>query len=119
MGLWKEIFKEVVQLKQNYCFELGNGAKLSFWEDAWCGETPLRLAFPSLFAISGSGEAKVEEVWEGLEVEGGWIFYFTRPFNDWEMEEVLYFIGIVNTKSVCPFKKDNDLEANQGWEFFS
>ena len=81
-GLRKEIFKEVVQLKQNNCFELGNGARLSFWEDAWCGETPLRLAFPSLFAISGSTEAKLEEVWEGLGVEGGWSFDFTKPFND-------------------------------------
>ena len=65
---------------KNCCFELGNGTKLSFWEDAWCGETPLRLAFPYLFAISSSREAKVEEVWEGLEVEGGWIFLFHKTF---------------------------------------
>ena len=32
-------------------------------------------------------------------------FYFTRPFNDWEMEEVLNFIDSQHKKSL-PAKKD-------------
>ena len=49
--LWKEISKEAMQLKQDCSFDLGDGCKVGFWEDAWCDETPLCLSFPSLYEV--------------------------------------------------------------------
>ena len=72
VDLWKEISKETTQLKQNCAFELGNGSRVRFWEDAWCDETPLCLSFPSLFEVTRSKGAKVMEFWEGYGTEGGW-----------------------------------------------
>ena len=41
VGLWKFIAKESGQLKKDCVFKLGDGKKIIFWEDNWCGRAPL------------------------------------------------------------------------------
>ena len=41
----KDISKEIVLMKLNYVFTLGNGSKVKFWEDIWCGENPFVILF--------------------------------------------------------------------------
>ena len=43
VGLWKYIRKEAQQLKQKCKLMLGDGGRIRFWEDRWCGESPLCL----------------------------------------------------------------------------
>ena len=38
-------------------FLVGNGQRVKFWIEKWCGDTPLSHSFPSLFAITSSKEA--------------------------------------------------------------
>ena len=102
VGLWKEIIKEAMQLKQNCSFDLGDGCKVRFWEDAWCDEIPLCLSFPSLFEVANSKGARLVELWEGLGSEGGWNFRFERSFNLWELD-------IVNASFVQSIQKDSTL----------
>lgn len=45
VSLWKEIRKEVVQLKLNSEFVVGEGSVVRFWEDAWCSPNPLCDSF--------------------------------------------------------------------------
>ena len=33
VGLWKDIRKEVIQMRQNCSIEVGNGRKVRFWKD--------------------------------------------------------------------------------------
>ena len=47
VGLWKEIRKEWPQLIQHTYLALGNGRRISFWKDVWCGEEALSLMFPN------------------------------------------------------------------------
>ena len=47
VGLWKEISKEIVQIKRFCSIVLGDGCKTRFWEDVWCGEATLCTSFPS------------------------------------------------------------------------
>lgn len=61
---------------------VGNGCKIRYWEDPWCGESPLSLAFPTLYELTGSKGAKVVELRAGFGEEGCWNFRFSRPFND-------------------------------------
>ena len=42
-------------------FEVGDGSRVLFWHDAWCGELPLKIPFPALFSISCAKEAWVGE----------------------------------------------------------
>ncbi|RVW99076.1 Transposon TX1 uncharacterized 149 kDa protein [Vitis vinifera] len=41
VGLWKEIRKEGVLLFKNASFTVGDGRRVKFWKDIWCGNTPL------------------------------------------------------------------------------
>ncbi|RVW86697.1 hypothetical protein CK203_039843 [Vitis vinifera] len=44
-------------LKCKISYVVGNGRRIRFWRDIWCGDTPLRTSFPSLFAIATSKDA--------------------------------------------------------------
>ncbi|RVX22609.1 putative ribonuclease H protein [Vitis vinifera] len=41
---------------------LGNGRRVRFWKDRWCGDEALSISFPSLYALVTSKEAWVAEV---------------------------------------------------------
>jgi hypothetical protein len=32
-------------------YEVGDGSKVSFWHDVWCGDIPLKISCPDLFSI--------------------------------------------------------------------
>ena len=109
VGLWKDICKEVIQIRQNCSIEMGNGCKVKFWEDVWCGEAPLCSFFPSLYEVASSKGDKVVDLWEVTGTGGGWNFRFERHFNDWELEEAQRFICTVSTKSLSPPYQSIDL----------
>ncbi|KAL6347163.1 hypothetical protein AAG906_012744 [Vitis piasezkii] len=53
-SLWKrEVFKSKV------CFVVGNGRRIKFWLNKWCGDSLLKESFPTLFAIANSKESWV------------------------------------------------------------
>ena len=52
LGLWKEIRKEWPFFLQNATFSLGEGRRISFWKDVWCGEEALCSSFPSMFLLA-------------------------------------------------------------------
>ena len=82
VGLWKEISKEGMLLLNNVSFSVGDGKRVRFWKDIWCGNTPLCQAFPSLFDLAGSKDAWVADDWDPMGEVGGWTPLFLRPFND-------------------------------------
>ena len=88
MGFWKEIRKEGSLMLKNITFSVGDGRRVRFWKDKWCGNNTLRDAFPSLFALAVSKDAWVADCWDSLGEEGGWNPRFSRSFNDWEVEAV-------------------------------
>ena len=52
IGLWKDIIKESNWVKENWRFIVGNGTRIRFWLDLWCGNAPLRHSFPILFNLA-------------------------------------------------------------------
>ena len=105
-GLWKDISKEWITFSQNATSSLGNGRRLRFWKDPWCGETALCNAFPTLFNLVVHKNARVAEVWDSSRVGGGWSPVFERPFNDWEIEEVERFLLVLHNKKIRPAQED-------------
>ncbi|RVW39006.1 putative ribonuclease H protein [Vitis vinifera] len=63
VGLWKAIRKKWGLFDGRVAFHLGNGQRVKFWKDKWCGDEPLCESFPSLFSISMSKNAWVSDVW--------------------------------------------------------
>ena len=90
--LWKAIKKLGPLVSSRLSFVVSNGQRVSFWKDKWCGTTPLCDSFPSLFALATPKEAWVKDVWivsQSREMGGvAALPRFSRPFNDWEMDEV-------------------------------
>ena len=79
-------------LNDRLAYHVGNGQRVRFWMDKWCGDEPLCESFPSLFSISLSKNAWVLDVWNSVGDGDGWTPLFARAFNDWEIEEVEHFL---------------------------
>ena len=62
VGLWKAIRKEWKYLSGRLAYQVGNGQRMRFWLDKWCGYEPLSESFPSSFTLSMSKEAWVADV---------------------------------------------------------
>ena len=103
------IRKEWTHLFQNTYFALGNGSRISFWRDAWCGEESLSLTFPNLFRLTTQKNARAADLWNRESGEGGWNPTFPQSFNDWEMEEVDRFLQILCRKQINPLMEDKIL----------
>ena len=88
VGLWKAIRKKWGLLDSRVAYHMGNGQRVKFWKDKWCGDGPLCESFPSLFSMSMSKNAWVSEVWNPVGDGDGWTPLFTRAFNDWEINLV-------------------------------
>jgi hypothetical protein len=80
---------------QNVSFEVGIGSKIRFWHDTWCGNQPLKQAFPSLFRIARYKEAWVKDnfIWRNGVVE--WNVIFVHAIQDWEMDVISPFFELL------------------------
>ncbi|RVW20626.1 Transposon TX1 uncharacterized 149 kDa protein [Vitis vinifera] len=109
VGLWKAIRRGWDALGDNLAYSVGNGRRVRFWKDKWCGDDQLCTSFPSLFAISLDKEAWVADVWShyGGEV---WAPRFSRRINDWEVFEVESLLLRLQGKRVY-----SDVEDQVNW----
>ena len=105
-GLWKDISKEWLTFSQKAIPSLGNGRRLGFWKDPWYDETVLSHAFPTLFNLAAHKDARVADVWDSSVEVGSWSPVFSRPFNDWEMEEVDSFLLFLHNKKIRSNQED-------------
>lgn len=64
VGLWKQIRKEAPSLFSRCSFVVSNGALISFWNDKWSGDLPLRLVFLSLFENVRLKNTMLEDFWK-------------------------------------------------------
>ena len=55
--LWKTIRNEWLFLNSRLAYQVGNGRRVKFWKDKWCGDKPLCESFPSLYSIFLSKDA--------------------------------------------------------------
>ena len=100
VGVWKCIRRGWDNFKRHVQFELGDGSRVLFWHDVWCGELPLKILFPNLFNIACAEEAWVEE---NMDIAHGvihWNVMFIRPVHDWEIEAVLQFFELLYSQQI-------------------
>ena len=71
VGLWKTIRKLWDVISSKLSFSVGNGKRIKFWKDKWCGDEPLNVSFPSLFSLSNFKDAWVAELWQHSNEGGG------------------------------------------------
>ena len=66
--LWRSIWKGWDDFSQYVRFEVGLGNRIRFWHDCWCGEQPLKVAFPFLFENAANQEVLVANLLEWQSV---------------------------------------------------
>jgi hypothetical protein len=81
-------------------FVVGDGSRVLFWHDVWCGELPLKILFPALFSIACANKAWVGE---NMDIAHGiihWNAMFSRPIHDWDMEAVSQFFELLYSQHI-------------------
>ena len=51
-GMWGNIKEETKKFFSQILHNVGEGSRVSFWHDPWCGPTPLKELFLSMYACS-------------------------------------------------------------------
>jgi hypothetical protein len=87
-------------------YEVGDGSKIRLWHDVWCGDQPLKEAFSRLFSIAC---CKEEWVVDNMQISNGliqWNVSFVRSVQDWEVDLVFAFFGVLNSLRWRPSDED-------------
>jgi hypothetical protein len=91
VGLWKFICMGWQNFRRFCKFDIGEGPKIRFWDDGWCGERALKEKYPGLFSIARFKEASIANNMEPSSNSIQWNIQFTRLLHDWEVGELASF----------------------------
>ncbi|XP_028101439.1 uncharacterized protein LOC114300778 [Camellia sinensis] len=70
----------------NLHMKVGNGCRIKFWYDHWCGALYLKDDFPRLFQLSNNKEGLLKEFVSSSAAI--WLFTFRRALFEWEKDEL-------------------------------
>jgi hypothetical protein len=87
-------------------FVVGDGSKISFWHDLWCGDTALKVAFLTLFGITRVKDASVVDNLEFLGDSNQWNVSFIRKAHDWEVDDFVSFFQALHSVKVSKGSED-------------
>ncbi|WMV53791.1 hypothetical protein MTR67_047176 [Solanum verrucosum] len=90
-SIWMAIRNFWPKLRENCSIRIGNGMKVSYWEDSWLEQGSLKTLFPDIYILNQQQKDTVAEVWSNQ----GWNLSFRRPLNDWEIQRLVDFFGIL------------------------
>ena len=118
VGLWKNISRGWLSYSHYILYDIGDGLRVKFWQDCWCGETPLAISYPDLFRFCRDKEASVAEV---MKFSNGVLFWdvsFFRGVHARELEAVSNFMDTIYGSIVRGFGEDKmswKLDKNKGF----
>jgi hypothetical protein len=81
-------------------FEMGDGSKIKFWDDMWCGEMTLEEAFPNLYNFAHVKDAFVAIYMDFSSGSLQWNVRFTHTAHNWEVDVLASFYTLLYSHSV-------------------
>ncbi|XP_035544454.1 uncharacterized protein LOC108983424 isoform X2 [Juglans regia] len=95
VGLWRYIRGGWQCFENNVRFVVGQGTRIKFWQNVWCGERSLERAFPALYNIAINREASIADLCVIAQDSFQWNILFTRANHDWELSIVSEFFSMI------------------------
>jgi hypothetical protein len=87
-------------------FEVGDGSLIRFWDDVWCLEQPLKIAYPELYRIACIKEGVVADFVQFSGEAVHWDVHFTRLVQDWELESISSFLEDLYSVKIKRYEQD-------------
>ena len=78
VALWKSINQGWPSFSHHILYDIGDGSRVKFWQDHWCGETLLVVSYPNLFRFCRNKEAGVAEL---MKSPNGFLFWDVSFFR--------------------------------------
>ena len=79
---------------------------MKFWQDRWCGETPLAVSYPNLFIFCRNKEVSVVELMKSPNGVLFWDVSFFRGVHVRELKALSSFMESIYGSSIRGFGKD-------------
>ena len=87
-------------------YEIGDGSKVQFWLDCWCGTSSLAVRYPELYRISCSKEASVADLMRYSNGVLHWEIQFCREVHNRELEAFKSFINSIYSTPIRGIEED-------------
>jgi hypothetical protein len=97
VGVWKFIRNGWDFFSSFTRFDVGDGSRIKFWYDLWCGDTSLKVAFPNLFGIAQAQDASVVDNLVFLGGANQWNMSFSREAHDCEVDVFASFLQALHS----------------------
>ncbi|KAL7167071.1 hypothetical protein ACSBR2_037692 [Camellia fascicularis] len=92
MALWKDIviskYGSFGGRWRPFLANVGNGLRVSFWEDPWASDRCLKDEFPRIYDLPADKEVTMKQILDRRSLAAGWSFNFRRCLRAWEEDEV-------------------------------
>lgn len=94
----------------NFQIKVGDGSRVRFWHDKWCGGICLKEAFPRLYSLSIVKYGSLKFFVDKKGCSELWDLSFRRTLFMWEGEEVSRLTAVLRAApALCLGEKDKPL----------
>ncbi|GMP55749.1 hypothetical protein CsSME_00020479 [Camellia sinensis var. sinensis] len=103
-SLWKDIisigsYSSIIYnfFLGNCLIKVGNGNRIKFWHDRWCGNSCLKIDFPHLFNLSTDKEGSLYQFFARKISSSDWFLPHKRVLYAWELAEEVRLLGVFSS----------------------
>ncbi|GKV48453.1 hypothetical protein SLEP1_g55266 [Rubroshorea leprosula] len=94
-------------LTEGFRIKVGEGKRVSFWWDEWCGEICLANKFPRLYILSTGKDKECFQIGRALNGTWRWNLTWRRTLHQWEEETAKELQNMIEKLRISPGSADN------------
>ncbi|KAE8706464.1 hypothetical protein F3Y22_tig00110393pilonHSYRG00236 [Hibiscus syriacus] len=99
--------------------KVGNGGSIRFWFDRWALDSPLKVVFQRLFALSINKNGKLNEFGEFRSSGWVWHIQLRRNLSEWELDQFVELMAVIHNFTLYNEMSDGMVWRGNGEGIFS